>query len=355
MNILTIMASALLFGPGSEEQPSLHCDDPLVIDLNESMAEACEPERGRDALAAAAIAWSDRKGCVTCHTNGAFLLAGAWGPPSELHPPVRAFARRYLARFVEGSEPPAGRHGAIEGLVSTAAFSAIAESRSEGLSEETRAALRHVLDQQDEAGAWNQWLQCRWPPFEVDAHYGATLFAVAAGSSSTDPLWKESKVRREWKRLQGWLQQHPPDGAHQVAMMLWAAQDRPELASKSQRQKWQTTLLDGQRDDGGWSIHEGRHATWPKPPERIESDAYATAFMTFVLLRSGLPTEQDAMTSALLWIRQHQGESGRWSLRSPRGGRHHYLSFTATAFSWMALVEASAEGRRPTGAGGGDQ
>ena len=70
------------------------------------------------------------------------------------------------------------------------------------------------------------------------------------------------------------------------------------------------------------------------------SEAYPTAFVTYVLLQTGLASKDAVIVAGRHWLRQHQREGGDWFTRSPRRDRKHYISRAATAFSLLALTES---------------
>jgi hypothetical protein len=88
------------------------------------------------------------------------------------------------------------------------------------------------------------------------------------------------------------------------------------------------------RDDG-----EGQTTT---------SEAYSTAFVTYVLLETGLAPQDAATDEGLHWLREHQREGGDWFTRSPRRDGKHYISRAATAFALMALAGSNAKEKSST-------
>jgi len=295
-----------------------------------------------------APAWSARYDCVTCHTNGLYLLSRAWvGTQSEVLEDTREFARDYLRRFIEEGEQPSGRRGQVEGLVATAALLAISEARSEaGLSQTSERALLHAFELQDEQGHWPAWLKCGWPPFEVDDHFGASLVAIAA-SLGSDEFRAREPVRAGMTRLRAYFSSHPPEHPHQRGMLLWAARSLPDLLSSDERDAWVQELSELQREDGGWSLAELGGGLWQRAdgtPLDEQSDAYATAFSVFVLRCADVEVQDPGLERGVAWLKAEQRESGRWFARSPHHDGKHYISHAATHFAIMALSEC---GERP--------
>jgi squalene-hopene/tetraprenyl-beta-curcumene cyclase len=290
---------------------------------------------------ASALQWEQQRDCVTCHTNGLYLVAAARvAPTSPENRRAREFARGYLNRYVVEKQEASGQRGAVEGLVATTCFLAISDISTDGkLSTDTRRALDHMWSLQDEDGGWSAWLKCGWPPFETDDHFGVTLAAVAAGVLP-DSYRGTDGAAAGIQRLRGWLRDHPPQNLHHKGMMLWAASGLVGLVDDETRQKWSRELLAAQRPDGGWRLVDVGAGKWKRPEdiaEKLPSDAYATAFSIFVLRQAEIPVDHPQLQRGLQWLRSSQRESGRWFSRSPRRDGKHYISHAATMFAVLAF------------------
>jgi len=318
-------------------------DAPGPNRADEPLLERFSLARAVDFTDVIAPAWSARHDCVTCHTNGLYLLSRSWvEAESEVLEDTREFAREYLRRFIEDGEQPSGRRGKDEGLVATAAMLAISESRSEaGLSQISERALLHAFELQDEQGHWSGWLKCGWPPFEVDDHFGVSLMAIAV-SLSSDEFRAREPVRAGMARLRAYLSSHPPENPHQRGMLLWAVRSLPDLVSSDERDAWVAELIDLQREDGGWSLAQLGGGLWQRAdgsPLEDLSDGYATGFGVFVLRCAGVELEESSVQRGVAWLKANQRESGRWFARSPHHDGRHYISHAATHFAIMALSE----------------
>jgi len=300
---------------------------------------------------ASALQWEQQRDCVTCHTNGLYLVAAARvAPTSSENRRAREFALGYLNRYVVEKKQPSGQRGAVEGLVATTCFLAISDMGSVGkLSPDTRKALDHMWSLQDEDGAWSAWLKCGWPPFEADDHFGVTLAAVTAGVLPQS-YRGTAAAAAGIERLRGWLRDHPPQNLHHKGMMLWAASGLDGvldgLVDDETRKKWSRELLAGQRPDGGWRLVDVGAGKWKRPEDvadKLPSDAYATAFSIFVLRQAEIPVDHPQLQRGLEWLRQSQRESGRWFVRSPKRDGKHYISHAATMFAILAFDSCGEE------------
>ncbi len=244
---------------------------------------AYSPEKAIDFIERSVSSWQDRRRCVTCHTNGLHLVAGAQTTPnSKILISSQEFTRDYLTSYITGTAKPHGQRGAIEGIVAGASFLAISEMTTDKkLHARTISALDYIWSKQDPSGAWEDWLKCHWGPYEVDDHFGVTLATIALAMAPTDYRSKPNAKEAE-KKLHQYLKTNAPTAPHQQAMMLWAARHVPELATAEQKQKWIESLRKLQQEDGGWVLAQLGDAQWlreDRKPHHQISDGYATAIV----------------------------------------------------------------------------
>ncbi|MCH2134571.1 MAG: hypothetical protein MK116_12575 [Phycisphaerales bacterium] len=313
-------------------------DQPALPGSGDPVREQFSLESADEYLAKASRGWQETNSCVSCHTNGLYLVSGAMEPAGEPWRDARTFALEYLDRYITDGVTPVGQYGAVEGMVATACFLAMGDSIRYGtFKDDTRAALDHVLSLQDEAGHWPDWLACNWPPYESDTHFGVTLMAVTLGRAPGE-YRKQAHVATAQRRLVTWLQANPPGTLHQKGMMLWAdAENGLELQSQ-EREQWISEIRSTQREDGGWCM--ASLGTWPRhdgSPQLEESEAYPTAFCLWVLSRCGVGNDDPDTRKAVSWLQANQRNSGRWFSRSQRRDTRHYLSNAATNMATMAL------------------
>ena len=298
---------------------------------------------GVEFLTQASSDWRKQHKCVTCHTNGWALAAQPLIAPDSAEVEIgRKFAQDYSMSYLTGEAKPRRQHGSVEGMVATTAFLALSDARKGAdVNPATRRGLDHAWAILDESGAWDQWLQCNWPPFESDAEYGPTLMLVALGE-----LRKEAKItaadRRGARRLIAFLTANDPVSLHAKAMRLWVARHWPKAVTQQQRKAWRSELLSARGQDGGWSMASLSGPAWRRDGGEAQvstSEAYPTAFSIYVLMNTGMKPTHKVARSALQWLRENQREDGSWHTRSPRRDRKHYISRAATIFALMALSE----------------
>ncbi|MCZ6792623.1 MAG: hypothetical protein O7J95_03300, partial [Planctomycetota bacterium] len=141
-------------------------------------------------------------------------------------------------------------------------------------------------------------------------------------------------------RARSWLRRSRPrthqERVFQVLGLSWAGSPREELAPRIE------TLLEEQRDDGGWAQLPG-----------LRSDAWATG-QSLVALRvgGGVPADHPAYRRGVDFLLRTQFEDGSWYVKSrawpfqPRfdskfpHGRDQWVSAPATAWAVMGLTLA---------------
>ncbi|MEC8962785.1 MAG: squalene--hopene cyclase [Pseudomonadota bacterium] len=313
-------------------------------------------ERAAQFVDGVAVKWGVKHDCVTCHTNGHYLMV----PPKLFrHRPaakdVLDFAEGWIDSWEEKGLPR------TEIVVGPAAFLTINNMQMDGrLRPATRNALDEVWRLQSEEGHWEDWLKCEWPPFEQDDHYGVTLLTIAMGMAP-ESYTSVEPAQTGIRRMLDYLQRYAPEEVHHRAMMLWAGKYFDGLVSAGEREHWIDELLKLQKTSGGWA--SGDLGRWrqrapetggyshldPKlvereyPPVMIDpnGDGYGTGFVLYVLLQAGVPVSHDQIQQGLAWLRQNQQADGKWFTNSLRNetDTSNFLTHTGTIFALMALAE----------------
>jgi squalene-hopene/tetraprenyl-beta-curcumene cyclase len=314
-------------------------------------------ERAAQFMDGVAVKWGAKHGCVTCHTNGHYLIAPARifkGRPAANA--VREFAEDWVRAWSDVGLPD------TEIVVAPAAFLAINNVQMEGvLRPTTLEALDVAWSLQSAEGHWPNWVKCNWPPFEQDDHYGVTLMAIAMGMSperytAVDP------ARTGIAGMLAYLRSHEAEEVHHRAMMLWAGKFYDGLITDAQRTQWIEELLALQKSSGGWA--SGDLGRWRQrapesgdiaaldpellereyPPVMIDpnGDGYGTGFVTFVLLQAGVPQSHPQIRKSIDWLESNQQADGKWFTNSLRNEvwTSNFLTHTGTVFALKALAEA---------------
>ena len=262
--------------------PGASADEPTL--------EQFSPALALEYLEQGAAAWTGQRKCVTCHTNGTYMvvrpaLSAKLGPPSHA---MREFFIATLNEFLTENMETLQQSTRPAQVVYVAAGLAEWDARvRQDLSLETRQALSLVFSIQRENGTWGA-LDC-WPPYESDGYHLATVAAMAA---ATAPGWLEStaassdeKLKAGVARLKEYLRTETPPHDYSRVLLLWAATRMKDLLDESKKSELVELIAKHQRPDGGWSIRTfaapmpGGRATGPKSsrPSRTFPIRRATA------------------------------------------------------------------------------
>ena len=311
-----------------------------------------------------ALAWSKDRQCVSCHTNGSYLLTrpsltDLVGPPTR---EVREFFQSQLLEFQTQSSE-ALRKGIVPTQVAYLAAGLAQWDRhvDKQLSSATTEAIELMLGAQSENGAFSND-DC-WPPLESSEYHGATVAALAILAA---PTWFESASAHAHKaqveKLWQYLRKTPPPHDYARLLLLWVGTEKPDLLDHHQQDDLKNRLLELQLPDGGWSMRSfARPHQWGDGTresklqaegnyDHPESDGHQTGLTAYVLLRSGIGKNHPAIQKATHWLLTNQRESGRWWTRSLNTDKYHFITYSGTCYPLLALAEAGAIPKRNSGA-----
>lgn len=303
----------------------------------EPVAKEFSLAKGVAFLDQAALDWTKRRKCFTCHTNFAYLMARPMaGSESTAHKQVRDKLESLVNERWEEQGP---RWNAE--VVMSAAVLAMNDSLTTGkLSSSARKALERMWTLQRDDGGFD-WLKCGWPPMEIDDDYGIAIAAMAA-SVAPEEYGKTDSAKQGLEKLRVYLAENPPPTLHHTSMLIWADSYGSKMLSAKQRDDAVKQLRELQKEDGGWSA--ATLADWQRADGSEQdvdsSDAYGTAFVVFVLQRAGLSASDAEIEKGIAWLKANQRAGGRWFSRSLYEDTTHYLSHAATAMAVMAIRSA---------------
>lgn len=323
--------------------PAASAEEPLRAEFSLPLATAY--------LEQSAAAWNGARKCITCHTNGTYMLvrpvlSARLGPPPESMREHFVAALHSLAALDHGELLKSTRPAQV---IYTAAGLAEWDAHVTGrLSSETQQALELMLDLQLDSGTWGT-LTC-WPPYESDAFHEATVAAMAIAAA---PGWlssvQDERRLHQVARLKTYLRTEPPPHDYGRVLLLWAACRMPDLIDADQKQALIEMVWRRQREDGGWSIRTfaapeawgsgNRAAKLRAEPdfEQPASDGHQTGLAIVVLRESGVPADDPRLQRGVAWLLRNQRVSGRWWTRSLNTDKWHFITFSGTAFPLLAL------------------
>lgn len=323
--------------------PAATADEPVRSEFSLPLATAY--------LEQSAAAWNGARKCVTCHTNGTYMvvrpaLSARLGPPPES---MREHFVTALAALAATDRESLLKSTRPAQVIYTAAGLAEWDAHVTGrLSPETQQALELMLDLQLDSGAWGT-LTC-WPPYESDAYHEATVaaMAIAAAPDWLSHLQDETRLNQV-ARLKTYLRTEPPPHDYSRVLLLWTACRLPDLIDADQKQALIETVWRHQREDGGWSIRTfaapeawgsgNRAAKLREEPdfEQPPSDGHQTGLAIVVLREAGVPADDPRLQRGVAWLLKNQRASGRWWTRSLNTEKWHFITYSGTAFPLLAL------------------
>ncbi len=350
VGILAIALGAVFGQP--QDQPPIHQYHSGEISI--PPASETEPflPKFSPALAVAyveegATAWTRDRKCLSCHTNGTYLvtrpaLSKSLGRPSE---ELHTFAIQQLAEF-RSTDLEKLRSGIKPTQVAYLA-QGLAEWDSHvtgKLSSETEDALDLMLQVQKESGDWGNI--DTWPPFESSNYQSTTVAALAM---ATAPGWLSARAGDEAiERAKHYLKGGAPHDYGRL-LLLWVATRWPGLLDEDAKQELIENVWRHQRKDGGWSIRtfaapdkwgRGNRAAKLRAEEEFgnpPSDGHQTGLCVLVLRQAGVPAADPRLQRALKWLLSHQRESGRWWTRSLNTDKFHFITYSGTCYPLLAL------------------
>jgi hypothetical protein len=286
--------------------------------------------------------------CVSCHTGMTYLLArpALRRRLKETQPTKYEVGLLDRLRAKVGEKPPGGLQS-VETI-----FSAMFLSREDAMktmSVHTQKAFDQLWTLQSAdgplKGGW-RWYAANLDPWENNesGRFGASLAAVAL--TQTPAEYRDTpKVREQTAALNTYLMDSLASRRlHDRLAMLLARPFVPDAL----RLSITADALGAQQPDGGWTIESlGPWMAHPDAPPATGTNAYATAFTTFALLRGGVAASDARLTKALTWLQANQDpKTGAWAAvsmnkRYPEGSMEsRFMQDAATAFAPLALIEA---------------
>ncbi|HLJ09679.1 MAG TPA: prenyltransferase/squalene oxidase repeat-containing protein [Planctomycetaceae bacterium] len=347
-------AAAALADDKNEENPPQYQFETIAIppaSADEPKLERVSVRKALDYLDQGALAWNGSRKCVTCHTNGTYMVvrpalsARVGAPNEEMRKHFLASLEQFSQKKPEEQQESVAPAQAIYMAAGLAEWDAHVAKK---LSPETERALALMFSLQRESGTWGA-LDC-WPPYESSAYHLATVAAMAVG---TAPGWLDrpgdEKLRSGIERLKNYLRSETPKQDYDRTLLLWAAARLPGLLESGKRQELIEMVLKKQRSDGGWSIRSfGEPEQWGRgnraeklrsEPEFADppSDGHQTGLALIVLRESGVPAGDARIQKGVNWLLANQRTSGRWWTRSLNTEKWHFITYSGTALPLLAL------------------
>jgi len=216
------------------------------------------PRLAVDYMEQGAMAWTGERGCISCHSNGTYMMVRPLMSP-ELGAPQQAMHDFWVSELKTAlAADPKQRNGSFDGTeaVYLAAGLAIWDAHVlHHLSPETVQALDLMFQFQRPAGDWYIEDDVN-PPFESSPYQVAT---VAARAVANAPGWlaqqRGTSAGSHVELLKHYLRTpQKMQGDYDRTDLLWTASEYPGLLDARQKRDLISMIFAHQQFDGGWSI-----------------------------------------------------------------------------------------------------
>jgi N-acyl-D-amino-acid deacylase len=207
--------------------------------------------------------------------------------------------------------------------------------------ETTRALIEYLLVRQKADGSWPAL--AKRPPTEGSA-FTDTALALRAlkiygpANDADDTQERRDRVKKAFEQGRGWLTENKPanteDKVFHLRGLVWAGAARKEIETA------RDALISEQHEDGSWA----------QLPE-LDGDAYATGTVLMALRCAGVATTDRAYQKGVKYLVKTQKPDGSWFVETRSrpvqvffdngdpGGKSQFISFAATGWATLALLE----------------
>ena len=333
------------------ETPQYESGDIKIVAAraDEPMRESFSLTAAKEYLAQSSQAWTEKRNCVSCHTNGTFMqLAPTLGPMfKEQVEQHRKFFVHESSKF-KRAPATAIKSGLKPTQLAYVANGLAAYDEVQGkLSGETKETLDLMLTVQSEDGSYSN-LDC-WPPFESSSYHGATVAAMALVTAPGYLSQVSEAQQKQIDVLQNYLQKTKPPHDYGRLLLLQVGIKWKGLISDELQQETIAMILKHQQKDGGWAMRTfATPETWGGGSRKDKlnaepnkdapaSDGHQTGLAIMLLRESGTPADHPAIQAGIKWIKSNQRESGRWWTRSLNTDGPHFITYSGTFYPLRAL------------------
>ena len=333
------------------ETPQYESGDIKIVAAraDEPMLESFSLTAAKEYLAQSSQAWTEKRNCVSCHTNGTFMqLAPTLGPMFKEQ--VEQHRKFFVLESSKFKRAPATaiRSGLKPTQLAYVANGLAAYDEVQGkLSAETKETLDLMLTVQSEDGSYSN-LDC-WPPFESSSYHGATVAAMALVTAPGYLSQVSEAQQKQIDVLQNYLQKTKPPHDYGRLLLLQVGMKWKGLISDEIQQETIAMILKHQQKDGGWAMRTfATPETWGGGSRKDKlnaepnkdapaSDGHQTGLAIMLLRESGTPADHPAIQAGIKWIKSNQRESGRWWTRSLNTDGPHFITYSGTFYPLRAL------------------
>jgi squalene-hopene/tetraprenyl-beta-curcumene cyclase len=315
-----------------------------------------------DYMEKGAIAWSNERQCVACHTNGSYMAVRPL-MTNRLGPPPQAMHDFFVSALKDQLNPdpddPKAQAAVVQAstqiIYITLGLALWDNNVTHHLSPETTQALALMFRLQRPTGDWfvdddNN------PPLESSNYQLAT---VAARAIANAPGWLAQQQGTPYAARIDLLKHFlsaggKMQGDYDRVDLLWTASEYSGLITSAQKQQFIEMIFAHQQSDGGWSIRTfAKPEEWGKgnradklraeieftnpPKDGPASDGHMTGLAIIALRKSGIPAADPHIQRGIAWLLANQRSSGRWWTRSLNRDNWQFISYSSTVYPLLAL------------------
>jgi N-acyl-D-amino-acid deacylase len=301
-------------------------------------------EKGLHRLEQGAANYTKNRQCFSCHHQAipmaAFDSARRRGFAVD-EEEVRHQVEFTLDAFRPKREQIA-KGQAVGGTNTSAVYALFTLDMGGSAPDEVSAALvSYLLEKQRSDGCWP--VQSNRPPMQ-NSDFTPTVLALGAlktfgpGKEAKDADELRKRIEAAYDKGRAWLLSATPktteDRSFHLRGLVSVGADREAIDAA------RDALLKEQRKDGGWA----------QLPER-DSDAYATGTVLTALRLAGVRADDQSYQQGVQYLLKTQRDDGGWVVETHSkpvqtyfdngdpGGKSQFISFPATAWAVMALLE----------------
>jgi squalene cyclase len=305
-------------------------------------------ERGLKRLDEGAASYVTNRQCFSCHHQATAItaLTTARRRGFDVEKARLAEQVEFTLRTFRGHEEQLRKGAGVPGSNTTTAYALYTLEQAGHQPDDTTAALvEFLLQRQRPDGSWPA--VTNRPPTE-GSPFPNTALALRAlqvyGPPKDDKDAEELRQRIDAATAKGrdWVLKSKPAttedrvGHLRALVVIGADRERIEAARGA--------LLKEQRADGGWAQLSD-----------LESDAYATGTVLVALKLAGVKPDDAAYRKGVAYLVKTQREDGAWIVETRSrpvqkffdngdpGGKSQFISFAATGWATLALLETVPE------------